>query len=193
MLFHVSTMTSYATACQLSVHTHQRSLTPHHSIKNCQTHSGLSISRRRDQSHTNRTQSCHAASSQQPEQRDKKLPYGTDTKRTYEATDNRAAGTGLVALSLWLYRGKAQLAPMVMHRTQQLYIPGCLAVFSVLCIAFFYCKNRTVDFWCKQQRRLSYVDIIPVLTNDVATIKQDVAQVKDDIKQMLSQPWYKRL
>lgn len=189
-------MSSYVAVRALPVTTHRLCRPPLCSTRYCQTQRAFSL-RRQIQSHSGRRQSCCAASTQK--QSDEKLPYGilpleAETKRTYEATDRWAAFVGLIAVAIWLYRGKAQLMPWIMQNVQQLDIPGVLAVIASASTAFFYCKNRVVDFWLKQQRRMSYVDIIPTLASDVATLKQDVAEIKDDIKdikQMLSRPWYK--
>lgn len=161
----------------------------------------------RPQSHNKRRHSCCAAST--PDQmvgRDSKHPYGilplkAETKSTYKTTDRWATAVGLVTLAIWLYRCRSQLAPCIRQNIYKLDIPGCLTIIGSLFTAFMYCKNRLVEFWCKQQKRTSYVDIIPTLASDVAVLredvghlKQDVAHIKDDItdiKKLLSRPWYR--
>ena len=192
-------MSTSVTPCFLSLSTRRLRRTALPGIRYCQAHSTAFSPRRRIQPRVERRQSCKAVASQQ--QSHEKLPYGilpleAEVKGKYAATDRWAAVNGLVALGLWVYRGKPQLTPWVMQNMHLLKILGCLAIIASLATAFVHRKNRAVDFWCKQQRRSSYIDIIPALASDVATIKQDVAQIKndvEDIKQMLSRPWYKLL
>lgn len=179
-------MQSYATTHLLlyrisSRHTHHRALTS------------------RTQSHNRRRHRCRAASS--PDNMvEVKAPYGilpleAETKMTYKTTDRWATVVGLLTLAIWLYRCRSQLAPWNKQNIHKLDIPGCLTIIGSLFTAFIYCKNRLVEFWCKQRKRISYVDMIPALASDVAVLKEDVGRIKDDItviKNLLSRPWYKR-
>ncbi len=81
------------------------------------------------------------------------------------------------------------LRPRFAQKIRQLDIPGCLTLLSAGLTMFIWCKDRLVDFYYTQQRRLTYVDEIPDIKKDVAGIKKDIA----DIKAMLSRPWFKRL
>ena len=121
-----SKMSSYVAARVLPVTTHRLCRPPLCSTRYCQTQRAFTL-RRRLQLKIRRRQSCCAVSPQK--QSDEKLPYGilpleADSKRTYEATDRWAAVIGLIALAIWLYRGKAQLTPWLIEKVQQLDIPG---------------------------------------------------------------------
>ena len=178
-------MSTSITPCFLSLSTHRLRRTTFPGIRYLQAHSTACSPRKGIEPHVNPRQSCKAVSSQK--QSDEKLPYGilpleTPSKGKYEATDRWAAVYRLVALGLWAYRWKAQITLWVIQNMQLLSILGRLAVIAGLATALVYCRNRAVEFWCKQQRRLSYVDMIPYIKQDVAQIKDDVK----DIKQMLS-------
>ena len=76
---------------------------------------------------------------------------------------------------------------------------GAFAFFT----KFLQFKNTCAKFYGRQRLRLTYIDEIPGIKEDVAnipaglkTIKADVKTIKTDvadIKVILSLPWYKRL
>lgn len=94
----------------------------------------------------------------------------------------------VLTFALTLYWKRRVMGPWISQKMQQLDISGCLALLSAALIVFVWCKDQCIDFCYIQQRRLTYVDEIPGIKNDLAGVKKDVADIKD----ILSRPWYKR-
>ena len=101
----------------------------------------------------------------------------------------------LATLSLVLFVGclinyhRAVMLPWIYQKLHQIDFSGLCLVGSFMVAVWFNLKNRCVQLYLAQQRRLTYVDRIPSIQRDLAGVKADVRKITD----ILSRPGWKRL
>jgi len=102
----------------------------------------------------------------------------------------------LICLVVAGWKYKDIILPWLSQKLYHIDVSG-LVVLRTGAFAFFLrFKNTCASFYGKQRLRLTYVDEIPGMKQNLAKIQEDVENIKEDvagIKAILSLPWYKRL
>ena len=76
---------------------------------------------------------------------------------------------------------RAVMLPWIFQKLHQTDFSGLCLVGSFMVAAWFNLKTRCFDFYLMQHRRLTHVDRIPSIEQDLAGVKEDVAGVKTDV------------
>ena len=105
----------------------------------------------------------------------------TTNAKVKRNADVRAGVFLSIAFVCGVLNNKQVIFSWFARKLNQSDLLNIITLTTTLVGVFSWCKDRCIDFYFTQRRRLRYVDEIPDIKTDVA-----------DIKAMLSRPWYKR-